>query len=50
MLDEATSLEGKHKDVTVLSSNVSQYLVGISEPAKAEVEEGTNGLTNKYNR
>jgi hypothetical protein len=42
------NLEGRYKDVSVLSHNVIKYLDDTSETAKAEVQETVTVLTNKY--
>ena len=47
---EARGLEGKQKDVNVLSGNVGKYLGGISGTAKGEVQEQVTGLNEKYKR
>lgn len=48
LLDEADGLEGRSKDVSVLSDNVVVHLGDMSETAKAEVREGAAALQEKY--
>lgn len=50
LLDEVHGLDGKKKDVVVLSANVCKYLTNVSETAKAEVEETVSKLREKYQR
>ena len=48
LLDEADGLEGRSKDVSVLSDNVVAHLGDMSETAKAEVRESAAALQEKY--
>ena len=41
-------LEGKYKDVVILSNNVLGYLSNISPTAKADIEDSLAGLTSNY--
>ena len=48
LLDEADNLQGRSKDVSVLSDNVVEHLGDMSETAKAEVRESAAALQEKY--
>ena len=48
LIDETRGLEGRSKDVKVLSENVIRYLRDVSEAPIPDVEEAVNNLSKKY--
>merc|ERR1719309_612887 len=48
LMDEVKSLEGKYKDVLILSDNVIRYLGTVNPMARQELELNMTSVTNKY--